>query len=157
MLLYITVIILPNVELSSKASKEIAGISQARLAAEKIINTTNEVALSGEVARQTITVYAPAGSLINCESSLNAGDPAIVSFDYEVEITTLPPVDGCINDGGLDINGSICTKRFNTLSNFNIACNTETFPLIGGDKGVLTTISIDKNSPLELTILADTG
>lgn len=149
MLLYITVIILPNVDLSSKAAKEIAGISQARTAAEKILNTANEVALSGERARQTITVHAPVGAEINCES--NPGEPATISFDYNLSIDLL--IDACARDGGSeDPPGSRCSKNFNTVSGFNFTCTPGSFPISGKENGEITGVQVEKtNSQVEIT------
>ena len=159
MLLYITVIILPNVDVSTKSAKEIAGISQARTAAEKIVNTTNEVALSGERARQTISVYVPMNSTVNCESEI--GSPGKISFNYKLfdpnlgEDRLLPSVDGCINDEDklADPDGNTCFKTFTMISGYNISC-AGTFPLDGGEDGKLTTVTINKTLT-ELTITAN--
>lgn len=151
MLLYITTIILPNVDLSSKAAKEIAGISQARLAAEKIANTANEVALSGERTRQTITVYAPAGATIKCANPQENGKPATISFDYNLSLGII--VDACKNDGGNGENQeSECSKDFNTVSGFNFTCTRGSFPILGEEKGTITGVQVEKiNSNVTIT------
>ncbi|MBI4044884.1 MAG: hypothetical protein HY392_04195 [Candidatus Diapherotrites archaeon] len=150
MLLYITVIILPNVDLSAKTAKEIAGISQARLAAEKILSTANEVALSGEKTRQTIRVYVPARTFIDCNIT-SVGMPATISFDYNLSLGI--PVYACDErDGGNEMpEGTECSKDFNTVSGFNFTCTLGSFPIWGDEKGKITGVKVEKNDA-EVTI-----
>jgi len=69
MLLFIQTIIQPNVNLAVDSAKEVARLAEARLAAEKIANTTNLVGTLGIDTKQTITVFVPAGSKVLCKEA----------------------------------------------------------------------------------------
>ncbi|HIH08170.1 MAG: hypothetical protein J4224_01835 [Candidatus Diapherotrites archaeon] len=84
MLLFIQTIIQPNVNLAVDSAKEVARLAEARLAAEKIANTTNLVGTLGIDTKQTITVFVPAGSKVLCKEATKK-----IGFETELINTDL--------------------------------------------------------------------
>ena len=119
MLLYISTIILPNVEIASSAAKEVAGVSQGRLAAEKIVDTANFISLSGINSRQTIKIYIPQNASIDCdEVGLTSAD---INFTYVLQNTE--PITAC------NPPSNVCEKLLRTVSGQAFQCLN--FPVIG--------------------------
>lgn len=128
MLLYISTLVLPNVELASDSTKEIAGVGQSRIAAEKIVQTANQISLAGTASKETIKIYVPENSTIDCtEGGSPVGEDANISFSYILRNTSVP-ITSCqsLFDGDSD---SICTKKFSIMQGPIYECHN--FPVTG--------------------------
>ncbi|GEM_PF-2792862 len=132
-LLYISVLIIPNINIASDATKEVAGLSQARLAAEKITSTANNVALSGEFSRQTINVYVPKDATLECSFIPSTGQPenrhAEITFRYvqpQVLVDT-NPLEPCMTP--VSSADGVCEKTFSTVYGYDFKCMG--FPVFG--------------------------
>ncbi len=83
MLLYIQLIIMPSIDISSKSANDIMRLGEARFAAEKLANTIDYVASSSGESKQTIKLFVPEDATIIC----NFNNPEGKSIDFEVKIS----------------------------------------------------------------------
>ena len=156
LLLYISVLILPNAKLAMEASGEVAGLAQVRLAAEKIVDTANLVSLSGAYAKQTIKVFVPKHATIKCtpiDDPVESIYYAEITFEFAHPDIGKYPLDECS-----ELNSNLekmCTKTFNTIIGLPVQCNE--FPLISSVQGSTYTIEITKPDPQQITINAVFG
>lgn len=158
LLLYISVLILPNAQLAMDSSGEVAGLGQARLAAEKITDTANLVSLSGANAKQTIKVFVPKYATVKC-NGIETPDMSYAEISFEFSHPNIQddryPLLECneLNTAG----EKMCTRAFNTVSGPLAECID--FPLISSTEGSTYTIEIEKHSDPEpnITIAAVFG
>lgn len=137
MLLYISTLILPNIELAQSASEEIIGLSQTRVATEKITDTANQVALSSTYAKQTIKAFVPKNAVINCqEKTDNDGATyAEITFEYQLQDQSNTIIASCQQD-------NLCIKSFDTIHGPVFECEeANNFPILGDG---IKTIEIKK-------------
>lgn len=106
-MVFISAVVLPNVEFAGATTQEIERLGQARIAAEKIANTANRLQHQASDAKQTILVFVPKDTNLLCEP----GPDGNIGFELELQSA---PATACESDFDRVSPGSpfICTKRF---------------------------------------------
>ncbi|MFH1391364.1 MAG: hypothetical protein ABIH20_03580 [Candidatus Diapherotrites archaeon] len=69
-IMFIVALVQPSAELASNSTKDVANLSKLKVSAEKLADTIQFVALSGEGTKQTINIVVPAEATINCSGNL---------------------------------------------------------------------------------------
>ena len=67
-LIYIYSVIQPTVLNASQSTEDVARLSQAKLAAQKLAGAINQLEMGGDEGKKTITLFVPKGSSVECRS-----------------------------------------------------------------------------------------
>lgn len=133
MLLYVQLIIIPNIEISAAAVEDTARLGEARFAAEKVVNAVNYMAITSGESKQTVSIFVPENAKLICTSDK----------DLNIEVTLNPflsawePVK-CKNDG----KDNVCVKSFSFPVGFTVNCVPADFSIEGP---VLQQLTISKS------------
>jgi uncharacterized protein (UPF0333 family) len=135
-LVFISAVVLPNVDFAGATTQEIERLGQARIAAEKIANTANRLQHQASDAKQTILVFVPKDSNLLCEPGVDG------NIGFEVQLQSAP-ASACETDLDRIQPGSsfVCTKRFLIP---NLDCDPPQIPFVEGKQSV--TMVIEKNA-----------
>jgi len=71
-LVYIHSVVQPSIDIASASIEDVSRVSQARLAAEKLANSVNELLVSDGQGKKTIHILVPENSSVSCDNSLPA-------------------------------------------------------------------------------------
>lgn len=112
-LVFISAVILPNVEFAGNTVQEIERMGQARIAAEKVANLANRLQDQSIGAKQTVTVFVPKDSNILCFEGVDGN----IGFSVVLQGG---PATACELDG--DGSSQICTKLF-AIRSKNLVCD----------------------------------
>jgi hypothetical protein len=104
-LMFISAIVLPNIEFAGAATQEIERMGQARIAAEKIASVVERLEHQSTEAKQTTIVFVPKDTNLLCEPGANGR----IGFELELRSS---PATACENDS--DGSAFVCTKWFET-------------------------------------------
>jgi len=66
-IIFIGAVIMPGVSIATSSAEDVARVSQARLAVEKIANSVEEIASLGGDARKTVHIFVPQDAEIHCD------------------------------------------------------------------------------------------
>jgi hypothetical protein len=106
-IIYIFSVIEPSIIIAESSVKDISNTTQARLAAEKLANSLNDLLISEGEGKKTIHILVPEGSQIECNASGS-------TIDFEVILSeNIETVSKCPN--------SVCSGSVSLVSN-QIAC-----------------------------------
>ena len=137
MLVYITTVIQPSVNSSSKAMNDIKLLGETDFALQRIASQINYVNASAQGTTKTISLYVPAKAQISC-----ANNSANISFLVNLEI----PSFNCSEEKTAP--ETACNKSIATDARIN--CSN--FSLNGETKGKLVNIQIVKLNSGEVSL-----
>lgn len=89
-LIYINAVIVPMLESSSVATADVKATADTKIAATKLANAVNEVAMAGGNAKKTILLFLPDGGSLECNRIEGR-------IDYRISVAYLngiPPMEG---------------------------------------------------------------
>ena len=120
-LLYLQTISSAVITPAIDSAKDVSNVGEARLAAEKIVNSVNELSVSPGDAKKTIRVYVPENSTVTIsdsgvEFSVNLSSTNVPSCNSGKCIKTINfsiPAGVTVDTGSLS---ALTEKTFNTLS-----------------------------------------
>jgi hypothetical protein len=107
-LMFVSAVVLPNVEFAGNATQEIERMGQARIAAEKIASVVERLEHQSVEAKQTVIVFVPKDTNLLCDQENRK-----IGFEAGLQSG---PASSCENDSDRVQPGSnfICTKWFET-------------------------------------------
>ena len=117
-LVFLGTAVFPSLDLGVATVRDVRGIAESRVAAEKIANSLESLKGQGVAARETMTILVPQNGLISCDAT----PPNGIVFSFALNG---PSVTACQNDD--DANDSLCTKKFKVGFAFSCA----NFPIQG--------------------------
>ncbi|MFH1752121.1 MAG: hypothetical protein ABH821_04260 [archaeon] len=132
MLLYIQAVIIPAMNDSTASVQDVRRIAESNLALEKIYNTANEIAFASGDSFQTITVFIPEETKINCLTGNR------ISFTTYLD-NTLPKPLTCNEEAGTG--RFYCEKILFINTSLSLECLEEGF-----GPNILEQIRISKDS-----------
>lgn len=100
---YLVSVTMPMVENTQKIIEDTENITRANNECQKITNSINEINLFGNDSKQTLILFVPKNTAINCNN--------INGITFKTQLTQTPFPTECTN--------GICTKTFNTNTPLN--------------------------------------
>lgn len=144
-LVFLGATVLPSLELSVATVRDVRGIAETRVAAEKIANTVESLKGQSTAAQETLRVIVPKNATISCCDSQaptpNCTNPTLptgIQFSYLLEG---PETTVCNFDDDNPASSQTCTKKISVTT--PMTCGTATgFPIQGPQTA---TVVITKN------------
>lgn len=138
-MIYISLIIVPSIEISRSAAEDVMQLSQAVLAGEKLANTVDSVASSSGEARQTVIIFVPERGNLECDgANKKVKIKFLLTKSGSSALLKQPSI--CPDDAG---GNGICLKEINTISIFS--CNPSSI----GDYSLEDPVSNTKTAKVE--------
>ncbi|MFA5931221.1 MAG: hypothetical protein WC821_02835 [archaeon] len=106
---YIVTVTMPLVKEGQNALSDVENISRINNETQKIANTISDLSTQGINSKQTLIVFLPEQSKIDCNTT---------GLNYDLNLKQQPYPAQCPI--------GICSKDFNTPSNLTLACGVET-------------------------------
>ncbi len=100
---YLVSVTMPMVENTQKIIEDTENITRANNECQKITNSINEINLFGNESKQTLVLFVPKNTTINCDNTLG--------ITFKTQLTQTPFPVNCTN--------GICTKTFKTNTPLN--------------------------------------
>ncbi|RLG71125.1 MAG: hypothetical protein DRO04_00490 [Candidatus Iainarchaeum archaeon] len=132
MLIFLQTIIQPTLTSSITTVKDVSSLAQAKIAAEKIVNAIDFVALNASDSKIEVGIFLPVNTTLKC-------DPAAKKIYFSSVVSM--PHESCEADE--DNNASVCTKSISTISTITLNCNAF---------GINHTLNPTKNSFYKISV-----
>ena len=108
MLMYVQLIIVPSIDVAAASSEDVVRLGEARFAAEKLANTVNYVSASTGESKQTIKLFVPRETTIECNDTDN-------TIDFSVNMS--------METGGIiGCSGTLCEKSIPVMTATDLVC-----------------------------------
>ena len=129
--MFIVALVQPSAELAANSTKDVSNLSKLKVSAEKLADTIQFVALSGEGTKQAINLIVPEGAAISCLGTNLITQYALLSNNGENDV----PEASCPS--------GICTNILNVGTGFN--CTGEPDAGLDGDSKLIV-VTVEKFS-----------
>jgi len=134
-LIYIVIIVQPNADIATKSMEDTANMAKLRISADKLIQTLQQVSISGEGTKETIQIIIPKDANITCGNFNTATNPPFsnsnpensnaIRFTYKTKSTDA--TGPCEIDFDYPDEAKLCTKVIQA----GVTFNCQTTPIIG--------------------------
>lgn len=104
MLIFIQTIVQPSLAVSLNASEDVSRLGQLRATSEKLVNASDYLHLSPEGSIQTIGIYIPSNSKLQCNAN---------TISFEIELNS--PHRECVTQSGI----TTCQKSLPVIGQLN--------------------------------------
>lgn len=112
---YIFTVTMPLIQSTESAIIDIEKIGKIKNEADKLNQTINKINLFGDGSKETINVFIPAQTQINCDETNNR-----ISFTAQINRTQInPTIANCNND--------ICNYEYDQFQNLTLDCVEDVF------------------------------
>jgi len=142
--LYITTIIIPNVENAEDRITDISNFAKLTISAEKLAKSIQYISLAGDGSKQTIQIVVPSNSTFDC---VDGGSNTVINISYDTQTNAfyeggISPTNKCFIEPVSDT--IVCKKTLDPGVDFSC-------PTI--DPGIyITTIEKDVGESIPIVI-----